>query len=184
MSTVIHNAYRVRPGVDIFDLTADIRMRAERRAKLRLAGLCRAVLENPQAHGIDALPRGATVPRVAQELRKRYRAQSASSLRDEFDFDVSVTATRAGRRWLLRAFTGDGMHGVLDFMRHMPELSDYSYDNRTDRPPRVTALAWTLRAATWNKVCDEYGQVRHQFVVEIVHPSLWLRIAPQPRRRR
>lgn len=181
MSTVIHNAYRVRTGIDIVDLTARIRVRAERRAKTHLTKLCRAILENPRDFGIEDLPTGSTIHRVSLELRRRYRAQSASSLRDEFDFNVALGVTRVSKRWLLRTFCGDGMAGVLDFVPRMPELEDFHYDNRADRPANVTAREWAQRLSTWNQAVDEHGAVLHQLVVEIVHPSLWHRIAPKLR---
>lgn len=144
MSTKIYNAYRVEAGVDLFDVLHDIRATAWAR--------CRKVIDG----------------RNVEMLHAAYVGQLGSSHRSDWDLDVSIAVHSDRSRWLLRAFAGSGLFSeVLDFLPKHESLEDWHYQNSTDRPANLSAIAWNARQRSWDRA------FARMLTFEIVSPSLW-----------
>ena len=185
MSTKIYNAYRVRPGHDVWEVTRDIRARTERFCRKRLEEVYRMVLNNGTmrsevrktvaADGRRSLNTG----HVSRWMRRLFREQLGGYVRGLYDLAVSVAVHRVGRIYLLRAFSGSGyFHDALSFLRRYRAVVDYHYQDQADRPESVRPDAWRERRLIWDRAMREDGTPNHQLVMEIVTPETWDRIDP------
>ena len=184
MSTKIYNAYRIRPGHNVWDVTYDIRDRVESFCYKRLETVYRALLIDGVARGevrktLTVEQRQLHVGHVSAWVRERFRQQRGAYERNQFDLSVSVAVHRVGRVFLLRAFSGSGyFHDALKFLERYRAVVDFHYQDQADRPKNITAQAWRERRRLWERAMREDGTPDHQLVMEIVTPETWDRIDP------
>ncbi len=184
MSTKIYNAYRLRPGHDVWDVTHDIRDRVESFCYKRLKEVYDIILVNGALRmevrkTLTMEHRRLHVSHVSAWVRERFRQQRNSYERNQYDLSVSIAVHRVGRVFLLRAFPGSGhFHDALKFLERYRAVVDFHYQDQADRPANITTQAWRERRRLWERAMREDGTPDHQLVMEIVTPETWNRIDP------
>lgn len=185
MSTKIWEAYRLSASVNLWEFLRDVRRKAETAARADLVTRVKAIVTdyrtNPKDRALydEALKRDKDSPPLSpwnamDYLRMRYKEAE----RNEwimFDFGVSITVRECEGRFYLIPY--DRM-GVLKFLRRDPRVSDFHYQNQTDRPPRMTNREWGHRRRTWDKMFGGYGEEGWWDVVvlEILTTGNWYRV--------
>lgn len=187
MSTKIYDAYRVKPGVDIWQLVAEIRTRAEAIARAGLRDFyiraCVADRRPPDEEGAEKPDRlrawadyirNALVEKkrrladestklslvdVADFVYQEYRAQLTSYERNSFNLDANFVVYEHEGLFYLRLYSDrcSILGDVLDFVPDMPELEDYHYQNQSDWPDGMTAPEWDERRRVWEGILTEDG---------------------------
>lgn len=179
LSTRIANAYRLKPGVDLWRFLKAVRERGQKEVIQRLRDFYWEYVEemDPESEAykeqrLEYPDRGEASLRLAMaydELRVGFKKAIASSRRDRFDPDVNVAVTRHRTGFYLRAFCDPVsiLGGSLDFLTEHPDLEDFHFQNATDRPPKVSAAAWDERRQIWEEMSTGGGFFRDQLVLEI-----------------
>lgn len=189
MSTKIYRAFRTKPDVDIFKLSAKIQKRGVKNAKgaltetynnMRDAWLnqkdfrkvfCEVLGRDP---GINA-DGNLSYLNISEYIHKQYGKQLASHQRDMFDLNVSVAIRKLDNRYYLIPFCSGFMHENLNFLDKMKELEEYGYWNNTDEPDEVTEEEWAERGENWDKLIERWQEM---LVLEIVSYYGWFNIDP------
>jgi len=186
VSTKIYTAYALRDRRQLWPVCRKIRERCEEIVRKELARIFRALM----ADAADQLGKPddpfkkhrhsdcSLSPLDASHwVQDMYGIQLTRDERSPFDLTVCV-AVREARdgRILMIPYPGSGyLAGSLDFMRRMPELRDYHYQNSSDRPRHVSAREWTERCRTWEPLLGEW---RHMLALEIVSYNGWYDVSP------
>ena len=175
MSTKIYEAYRTKPGVDIWTMAPSLRKKAEAGAKE-----CLRVLYEEVAKEVDttteryqkamASSKDERLARltVAQDvIRREYKAQAASDLRNSFNLDVSLAIRHHEGRFYIIPHVDMSMRNALEFLKHNKKLEAYPYWNNTDKPKHVTEKQWKLRGDTWRAMFENWQDVLVLHVVDV-----------------
>lgn len=186
MSTKIYTAYVLRDRRQLWPVCRKIRERCETHVRKELTRIYRALI----ADAADRLGKpddpfkkhrstdgSFGVMDAGRYVQDAYGAQLTRMDRDFFDLTVSVAVREASDgRILMIPYSGSGyLSGSLDFMRRMPELRDYHYQNSTDRPRRISAREWARRRRTWEPLLNEW---RRMLVLELVSYNGWYDVSP------
>lgn len=193
MSTKIWEAYRVKPGYDVWKVLWDIRRRAEKRVRDGLKHIYREMLKDakrpPDERGLLS-PLYSHVP-VPEDLTtfsyldasrfvfQNYCATIGKTERSFWDLSCSVVVRRARKNLtLLIPYPGSGcLSGSLVCLRRHKALADYHYQNQTDKPSHVSAKSWRERARVWEPLLDD-ERWQDKLVLDIVSPDGFFRVDP------
>lgn len=176
MSTKIWEAYRVKPGHDIFDIALKIREKAEANAKKTLAMTYKWLLESWEGdhkfkkEALEFLgykdKEKLTPLDASHYVKKQFGQQISKYEKDLFDLNVSVAIRKQGHKYYLIPYSGSGiLKRCLDFMKKMPELEDFHYQNQVDAPKNIPYKEYRQRGKTWEPMLENW---RHMLVLEIV----------------
>jgi hypothetical protein len=188
MSTKIWEAYRLKKDYDLWEVTTDLRHRAERNIKRSLAKLYQALVEDAKKQPKDRVwfPHeqdlsNFSIMRAHDHVLKAYRANFGLRERDTFDFDVSITIRRTlrGKRYLLIPYPGSsGITGnALHFMRKHEALEDYHFQDQSDQPDNISSREWHERGRTWAPLLED-SRWRDIFLIEVLSVSNFWTVSP------
>jgi len=164
MSLKVWRAYRLNRKRDLWKFTADTYRLGAEQVKERvhklfvefMQGLRLDSEEYQEAltlyKGHDKRARAFVVEKL---FREGYKKASVSMERSFFDFDVSLTFREYGKHLYLIPYCSSMMRNVLDFLDEDPRLSEYHYQNQTDKPERISDLEWARRAKVWHALTKE-----------------------------
>lgn len=167
MSTKIYVAYRLRTGYLLWPVLRELRRKAEANAKKILTKAYKAYLDlwaQDEAAAEEAIKtirykrtrETLTFHDAAWYFRQKFREQSTSFEKNEFDLDVAVSVRYTGSRYILVPYPGSGyLSSCLNFMRRHPALEDYHYQNASDKPRHISEVRWRERARVWDKLLDD-----------------------------
>ena len=158
MSTKIYTAYRTKPGVDVWKLFIDIKMRGRKEVAKVLRGLYDNLLrdgKNPKVAKEHRAKGEPITPFIcSQFVRKLYRDSLGDFRRHPFCFDASVSIRKKGRHYYLIPYCDMLVRNVLDFLKKDDRLEDYAYWNNTDQPDHLTRAQWNQRARMWDPMLE------------------------------
>lgn len=119
---------------------------------------------------------------VWSEVDEESRGIEATGLRNplsDFGFEISLVPDPE------TASTYGVIHCEHDAWRRVwmrrPEVRDFSFDNRSDRPSSVRVAEWRLREQTWDRILPSGILSEHGMSVSIT-PSRLIRTLPDPMR--
>jgi hypothetical protein len=174
MSTKIWEAYRLKRGYDFWPTLIGMQKTARSNVKRSLREvievMCVEHAKDPNYGPMQA----------SAELYKKYLAQALVSEKNWFHLDTSVTIRRTAPRgsWLLIPYPGSGIvSDALKFMRKHPALSDYHYQNQSDRPTHISSREWAARARTWHPLLED-ERWQEMLVLDIVSIESFWRVSP------
>lgn len=186
MSLKIYEAYRIKKGVKLWPFLRRARRLAEAGVTRDLRNLYASLIDSWRAspklwqearrqllHSGDSPDTGF----ASAYVRKMYREQQGSSMRNAFDFDTAITVRFTGARYILVPYPGSGVSGCLRFMRRCPWLEDYHYQNASDKPDHISAAQWASRARVWDRLLDE-GAEHDKLILSIVSPERFYDVDP------
>jgi hypothetical protein len=168
MSFKLYEAYRLKPGVDLWEFVHDVRIKAQRRAGRILRTVYTSLLQDAETNKkmreeiLKAYSQGREIPDrpvgavdCACWVREKYKQASISPRRDKFDLDVSISFRKYKRHWYIIPFPGSGLfNNVLSFMRKDPRLEEYHYQNQTDKSAKYSNREWGRRRKIWFYLMD------------------------------
>ncbi len=108
-------------------------------------------------------------------IREGFKKNTTESVRDTYSLDVVVAVYPYRGRTYLRTFAESCsvVGECLDFVREMPELEDFHYQNQTDPPDDVSAKDWAKRRRVWDGI-TKYQDVGRYVTLEILnYNKLW-----------
>ena len=154
MSTKIYTAYRTKDGVDIWKLMIGIKMRGRKEvAKVLRTFYHNLLLDGEKSPKVAREHRDKGEPITpficSQFVRKLYKDQLGDPRRHPFNFDVSVTVRKKGRRYYLIPYCDMLVNKALDFLKEDVRLEDFSYWDNTDPPKGFTWASWRRRGRVW-----------------------------------
>jgi hypothetical protein len=115
---------------------------------------------------------------VAAKIIKRcYRINSTSSLRSPYNFDVSVGFRQYKGRVYVIPYCDWTMGKVLDFLKKDRRLTDFHYQNQTDKPNHISEKSWDRRAEVWNGM-DREGFFQDVLCLDICKFDMYWQFDP------
>ena len=193
MSTKIWTAYRLRKPSLLWPLVRDIRKQGVKNVQTVLRGMYREF-----AKGVDTakpmyqrqhdfyaklrtdpaeIEQQARLAVAHSIIQRAYRMNRTTTLRNAFDFDVSVSFRSNGRAVFLIPYCDWSMISVLNFLKKDPRLEDYHYQNQTDRPKHINPRHWGARKRTWNAMLDA-SRWDDVLLLEVCKWDLWFKVDP------
>jgi hypothetical protein len=184
MSIKVYYAYRVKEGVDPFDLMFGIKKRGVVEAKKKLTAFYNAMLSSPEqvneiAEALNLESEKINFSMVGTWVGKLYRKQLSSFQRDPFHLDVVVTIRRHEGRYYLIPYNDRGtlVGGTLNFLDDHPDLEEYGYWNNTDEPEGMSEEEWEERRKVWEPLTDD--EPWSQFLeTQIISSDGWSNVDP------
>ena len=201
MSTKIWEAYRIKKGYVPWDVCMEIKRRGREVVTQKLETLYAALKEDFDSKSESRADYRAVTGRglrpnddnewdispyqISHYVKCQYGKQLSKMTHDMWNFDVSVTVRHWGTRWLLIPYAPQVsfINDCLDFLRDMPELEDYHYQNQVDRATKdyqgnpITAQQWGARARVWDEITS--GDNWQKFmIIDIVDYTAWMYIDP------
>jgi len=193
LSTKIYSAYRVRKGADMWDVVHDIRIQGSENVKEALKKFgsthLSAVREDTDLFkkALDyyshyersqEITRKLARIKVATDILKRfYRINSTSSIRSPYNFDVSVGFRQYKGRIYVIPYCDWTMGKVLDFLKKDHRLTDFHYQNQTDKPKHISEKSWDRRADVWNGM-DKDGLFQDVLCLDICRFDMYWQFDP------
>lgn len=193
MSTKIYTAYKVRKGVDLWDTVHDIKIQGTEQAKEALkrfgathlsavredTDLFKKALESCSHYGRSKeATRELARAQVATNIIKRfYRISSTSSLRSPYNFDVSVGFRQYKGRIYIIPYCDWTMSKVLDFLKKDRRITDFHYQNQTDKPKHISEKSWDRRGDVWNGM-DKEGRFQDVLCLDICKFDMYWQFDP------
>lgn len=109
----------------------------------------------------------------------KYGEQVTRYQKDLFALDVSVSVWTDKDAYLIAPYCERSslLGGSLDFLKEMPEITDYAYWNNTDPDENVSAEEWEERGEVWNRITD-YERWDDHLNLEIVSWMGWSYSSP------
>lgn len=170
MSTKIYNAYRLKPGVKLWDFVRDIRARGEANAQEFLWGRFMELVRNKRFEENDE----TYTPRKASDYLYGQFKEAVQRGTWFCNFTTSVVFHENRGRYYMRVFDDD-KH--LAFLKSDPRVEDFHYQDQADKPEEIGNRAWNHRKKVWNEITEGDGQW-DQLILEIVSIGSWWRINP------
>ena len=166
MSTKIHTAYRT-PLNTLWPTLWEVKRRGRNKVRYLLDKASQDFLseERNSPH------------KVKIWLYQQYRAQSNSSERNLFDFDVSVSVRQQGKFAYLIPHCDGMMSKALDFMESMNQLEPFGYWDNVDPPEDVDTRKWNTRKKTWEKLLENPGEY---LVLEVISSATFYELVMTP----
>ena len=193
MSTKIWVAYRVRKSADLWDVVHDVKLQGTENVKEALkkfgnthlpavredTDLFKKAIERCSHYGRSQEVTGCLARAlVATDIIKRcYRINSTSSLRSPYNFDVSVGFRHYKGRIYLIPYCDWTMGKVLDFLKKDRRLTDFHYQNQTDKPNHISEKSWDRRRDVWNGM-DEEGRFQDVLCLDICRFDMYWQFDP------
>lgn len=193
MSTKVYIAYKVHKSANMWDIVHDIRIQGTENVKAALikfgnihlpevqedTDLFKAALERCSHYGRSKeVTWWIARTQVATEIIKRcYRINSTSSLRGPYNFDVSVGFRQYKGRIYVIPYCDWTMGKVLDFLKHDPRLTDFHYQNQTDKPKSISEKSWDRRAEVWDGM-DKEGRFQDVLCLDICRFDMYWQFDP------
>jgi hypothetical protein len=119
----------------------------------------------------------ASVRAGSEAIKRSYEINSTSSLRSEYDFDVSVGFRQYNGRIYLIPYCDLTMNGVLDFLKKDSRLTDFHYQNSTDKPKSISEKAWDKRRDVWYGMSKE-GRFKDVLLLYICRFDMYWDLEP------
>lgn len=94
---------------------------------------------------------------MAHEIVKEgYKKAVTQHQRDQYNLDVTIGVCPHKGQFYLRAFHDHAsiLRGVTDSLAKHRGLTDFHFQNSSDKPRNVTRKAWDERERIWNEMCD------------------------------
>jgi hypothetical protein len=110
-----------------------------------------------------------------ETLRTGFKKNSTEMERDTYSLDVAVAIYPYRGRTYLRTFAEpiSVVGRCLDFVREMPELEDFHYQNQTDPPKEVSSKEWAQRRRVWDGITKDDDIGRFVTLEILSFPKLW-----------
>jgi hypothetical protein len=172
MSTKIWTAYKLDKISDLPKLVADVQRQGRENVRAKLRELVERLVAAPEMKGDERYKkelerRSVSTPQHLREraaainaacliLREGYKSQLGEGRRSDMDFNVSVAVRFHGRGAYLIPHCDMHMCNVLNFLSEHPLLSDFHYQNQTDKPEEISDKEWRKRERVWDAI-DERG---------------------------
>lgn len=197
MSIKVYNSYRVKPDVDMWELSAEIKRIGQDEAKAALKSLHEAIITDPDAYeelkasAVLTTAYGADIPSldVPREkltpmyldgwLKKAFYAQLVIPQKNYFDFSTRVVFRKYDGRIYMRAHFGEAsaFRETLLFLDGMLDcLEPYDYWDCTDKPDDISKEEWNTRRDVWLGISQE-PYWSNYLVCNIVSPDSWNEIS-------
>lgn len=193
MSTKIYIAYRVRKNADMWGIVHDIRIQGTKNVKetpIKFGNthvsavredtdLFKKTLERCSHYDrSEEATRQLARAQVATEIIKRcYRINSTSSHRSPYNFDVSVGFRQYKRRIYVIPYCDWTMGKVLDFLKKDHRLTDFHYQNQTDKPNHISEKSWDRKAEVWDRM-DREGRFQDVLCLDICKFDMYWQVDP------
>ena len=193
MSCKIYTAYKVRKSVDLWDIVHDIKLKGTENVKEALkkfggthlsairedTDLFKRALESCSHYErSEEATRELARAHVATQIIKRcYRINSTSSHRSPYNFDVSVGFRQYKGKIYIIPYCDWTMGKVLDFLKKDRRLTDFHYQNQTDKPSHISEKSWDRRADVWNGM-DKEGLFQDVLCLDICRFDIYWQFDP------
>lgn len=184
MGCYIDKAYKLKKSSEFWHVVEDIHRRASLNINARLRQLYwdRIVRVDPEDGKyeecqLDLSKAENRLSLVHRDFREAVREASASPYRSAHDLDVSVVFVRHHKSVYVRGFcdSAGGMVGVLDFLARHESLTDFHYQDKTDRPEGISETAWKRRGKTWGELDAVWTK---RLTLELCSWDMFWRVTP------
>lgn len=115
---------------------------------------------------------------IAKALEVSFR-KNWNSILDPLNLQASVVVIPYEGELFVQFFVEDLGDLKRRYPRLFKHLTDFSYQDQTDKPSKVGERAWACRKKVWNKLIEERGDSPQDlgFVFIMVEPDGWRRLA-------
>ncbi len=171
MSTKVYVAYKLKPHVTkshvgFWAWARETQARAEQEVRLVIRQVYCHMADNLKADD-EAYLRYLTSFGAKDSSRQRltfchntlvqnYKKQVASSLRDDYDFDVTIAIRELHGDLYITPYYDMACRHVLDFMKEDKRLSDFAYWDNADPPEGMREGSgyrrWKARGKVWDQI--------------------------------
>ena len=169
MSIKIYTAYRLKDSGEFWPILRDCRRRGLEAVRELVCRLATTIVPMDKSSADYGAPDRAREIIGLRELGKRYQAQATSGLRDEYDFDVTITVREYRGALYLVPYCDMFLRDALHFLRSDPRLEDFAYWDNADELEGISEMEWQERRAVWLGI-DEAGWL-DTAVIEICTPQ-------------
>lgn len=181
MSTKIYDAFILEPETDFWEFVNHAQTKGFESANIKLVEfhqkLMDAVCPESEVYlkefnrswrkEVDSYYKKDKISRsevALKTMEEGYKESSTSSYRNPFDFNVSITFRELNGCIYLQLYEDMMMKGTLDFIKNDPRLTDYHYQNSTDKPDDISDDEWEQRHDTWDKLYNDETEGRRRFL--------------------
>ncbi len=191
MSMKVYNAFRIKKPEGLWALLWKIQAKAEDNIRESFRQHYWELVSRMDTESEEYLKYKAQVSRDTKEValrmslacttvRNGYKANSAQPYRDTYSLDVAVAVYPYRGQVYIRTFVEpcSVVGKVLGFVREMPEVEDYHYQNQTDPPEEVPPKEWAKRRRVWDGITKDPGGVGRHVTLEVLNPSNFYRMDP------
>lgn len=182
MSFKVYEAYRIKSGLQLFDVMASLRTTAQERVRNVLQTQYTETLKDPTwLEGLvppNTNLEELTVRKIDLLFREQYGAQLSHLENSVWNFDLTLTIWEHKKRYYLVPHKpGFLLTNVLDFLQEDSQLEEYGYWDSSDRPKGVSPAAWRTRKKIWTHI-KVPEQVARSLECSIVNYHNWNSISP------
>ncbi len=195
MSTKVYDAYRIKDPSTVWDLAWKIRDQARANATTALrAHYLKLVREmdpgeksyqeareksSPSSPTDEALFR---LHFARDTVRDKYKANVPSTYRDTYTLDVTFALYPHKGTFYLRTFCESiSVFGqVFDFVKTLPELEDFHYQNQTSPPEDVPEAEWEHRESVWDEIYADHRYGSNHVYVDVTSWNTFYTFDPWP----
>jgi hypothetical protein len=178
MSTKVYNAFKVKDPANLWRLIDKIfhKGRANVDKTLREHYLQKVRHMDPSDKEYieaweksDSSEANFRLYRVHDKLRSRYKENTVRLEWDTYSLDCTVCIYPYRDQFYLRTFCEGGsiFRNVLDFVKKLPELEDFHYQNQSDRPDDIPAKDWANRRRVWDGISKKNHDIGVHLDLEI-----------------
>lgn len=178
VSTKVYNAFKVKDPAQLWGLIDTIfhRGRANVEEALRAHYVHEVRHMDPldkayaEAWALSDSPEANfRLQRVRDMVRDRYKENVTKIEWDTYSLDVRVCFYPYKDQVYVRTFCESGsiFRDVLNFVKHLPELEDFHYQNQTDRPEEITPEDWDNRRRVWDGISKKNHDIGIHVDLEI-----------------
>lgn len=193
MSFKVYNAYKVVNPHTIWDITKLIQTQGELNAKqaLRKHYIDQVRQMDPDTEDYkkarknydrvyDVSETNFRLWHAQNLLREGYKESPTRIYRSPYNLDTSIAVYPHKGQYYIRTFCdGASITGMsLDFVKGLPGLVDFHYQNSADKPEEISNKEWKHRETVWNEIVEPFHDIGHQLIVEIVCWTSYWRVDP------
>lgn len=190
MSMKVYNAFRIKNPDDMWPLLWKIRDTAEVNIRQALRDHYWHLVRTMDPDSDEYLKKREKDPDrnevsfrlglARDKVRDAYKENTVRSERDTYTLDVPVAVYPHNGQVYLRTFVESisVVGSALDFVRTMPELEDYHYQNQTDKPDEVPTKEWKIRRRVWDEISKSQQGVGNHITLDILSWASFWRFDP------
>ena len=178
MSTKIYNGYKITGLKSFKDVNEFTRSLASEMQELRrreinsLAAKMVFTRFDLRQFGYDENPTENIIQVETNKIIKSAREIDETKRRNpQFDFSCEVSFLSSGSKILALLYSDRESFNKLWTSR--PEVSEYHYQDQTDRPDEITRSQWTTRRKDWDKALGNSVAAKNGLSVTFTNNDIW-----------
>lgn len=162
MSIKIYEAYRTKPGVDIWEFMKQAKKEAMNNATEILRELYERIQTTPSlANNVrEKFQISPDAPlsnwNISDFVYDRYNESRLKKQPTAYNFDTSFTVRKHKDHFYIIPYENSGTRNIFSFFKTHPDLEEYGYWNNTDEPEGMSEKEWKEREENWAVLLDDW----------------------------